>query len=171
MLWGLLISGALAALIAVIAYRTATFPIQPEPIPAVDLLPVEAEAAAAHLAAIIQCETISHSPETPPDAAAFGELHARLRAMYPGVYAALEVETINTWSLLFTWRGGDPALDPVVFMGHTDVVPVDPGALHTWIHPPFSGAIAEGFVWGRGTLDVKCQVTGLLDAAAALLAA
>ncbi len=169
--WGLLISGALIALAAVIAYRTITFPIPPEPVPAAELLPVDAEAAAAHLAAIIQCETIAYSPDTPPDAAAFGALHARLRAAYPGVYAALEVETVNTWSLLFTWRGGDPALAPVVFLGHTDVVPVDAGALDTWRYPPFSGAIAEGFVWGRGTLDVKCQVTGPLDAVAALLAA
>jgi succinyl-diaminopimelate desuccinylase len=39
------------------------------------------------------------------------------------------------------------------FAGHTDVVPVgDAGA---WSHPPFSGAIIEGFVFGRGAVDMK----------------
>ena len=168
--WVLLSIGALGALIAVLVVRTITFPLTPEPVPAAELLPVDAPEAAAHLAAIIQCETISHSADAPPEAAAFAELHARLRAMYPRVYAALELETVNDWSLLYTWPGSNPALDPVLFLAHTDVVPVDAGALDEWKHPPFSGAIADGFVWGRGTLDVKCQVTGLLDAVEALLA-
>lgn len=38
-----------------------------------------------------------------------------------------------------------------------------------WIHPPFSGAVADGYIWGRGTLDVKVGAVGLLEAATALL--
>ena len=35
---------------------------------------------------------------------------------------------------------------------HIDVVAADPAQ---WTHPPFSGDVADGFVWGRGTLDTK----------------
>jgi hypothetical protein len=38
-----------------------------------------------------------------------------------------------------------------------------------WERPPFSGAVADGFIWGRGTLDVKIGAVGLLEAATALL--
>ena len=39
-----------------------------------------------------------------------------------------------------------------------------------WTHPPFSGAVADGFVWGRGSIDVKLTVVTLLESATALLA-
>ncbi|KAF6251333.1 hypothetical protein COO60DRAFT_635459 [Scenedesmus sp. NREL 46B-D3] len=38
-----------------------------------------------------------------------------------------------------------------------------------WQHPPFSGAVADGHVWGRGALDIKGAAMGLLEAATALL--
>jgi len=45
---------------------------------------------------------------------------------------------------------GEPSL---LLLSHLDVVPVERG--EEWKHPPFSGAIAEGYVWGRGALDCK----------------
>lgn len=44
---------------------------------------------------------------------------------------------------------------PILLQGHTDVVPADPSE---WSRPPFSGAIADGCVWGRGALDMKGTV-------------
>ena len=55
-------------------------------------------------------------------------------------------------------------------MGHQDVVPVETGTEAKWTHAPFSGEIADGFIWGRGTLDDKMTVIGLLEAADILLA-
>jgi carboxypeptidase PM20D1 len=49
------------------------------------------------------------------------------------------------------------------------VVPIDPETEHEWLHPPFSGAVADGFVWGRGTLDVKVGVVSILEAVQALI--
>lgn len=52
---------------------------------------------------------------------------------------------------------------PLLLQGHMDVVPADPTE---WTHPPFSGVIADGCVWGRGALDMKgaliMQLTALI---------
>lgn len=48
---------------------------------------------------------------------------------------------------------GSEPLKPLVLNHHMDVVPADP---HSWSHPPFGGQVADGYVWGRGTLDTKC---------------
>ncbi|MEM5773643.1 MAG: M20/M25/M40 family metallo-hydrolase, partial [Anaerolineaceae bacterium] len=52
---------------------------------------------------------------------------------------------------------------------HQDVVPVAESSLDQWDYPPFSGAIADGYVWGRGAMDIKNQMITLLDAAEYLL--
>lgn len=47
---------------------------------------------------------------------------------------------------------GTENLKPLMVNHHIDVVAADPAQ---WTHPPFSGLFADGFVWGRGTLDTK----------------
>jgi len=41
----------------------------------------------------------------------------------------------------------------VILLNHIDVVPAEKP--YFWTHPPFSGAIADGYVWGRGAIDMK----------------
>lgn len=50
---------------------------------------------------------------------------------------------------------GDGSGQPVVLNGHLDVVTADPAH---WDHPPFSADVADGYIWGRGTLDMKNMV-------------
>lgn len=50
-------------------------------------------------------------------------------------------------------------------LGHTDTVLADP---ERWDHGPWSGQITDGFIWGRGALDMKSQVAAEVSAAAAL---
>ena len=54
-------------------------------------------------------------------------------------------------------------------MSHQDVAPVVPGTEGDWTHPPYAGDIADGYIWGRGALDIKQQVFGVLEAAEYLL--
>jgi carboxypeptidase PM20D1 len=76
---------------------------------------------------------------------------------------------VNDYSLMYTWPGSDPALKPVVFLAHMDVVPVDAGSAQLWTHDPFSGTVADGRVWGRGALDDKSSVMAILETAETLL--
>jgi carboxypeptidase PM20D1 len=57
----------------------------------------------------------------------------------------------------------------MLLTGHQDVVPIEQGTESKWTHPPFSGEIADGFIWGRGTMDDKITVVGVLEAVDALL--
>ena len=66
-------------------------------------------------------------------------------------------------------RGKDRAKAPVVLMGHLDVVPVAPGTEKSWTQPAYSGAINDGFVYGRGALDYKSAVIAILEAVEQLL--
>jgi carboxypeptidase PM20D1 len=56
----------------------------------------------------------------------------------------------------------------VLLMAHQDVVPVEDAA--AWRHPPFGGVIADGYVWGRGAIDDKQAVMGIMEAVELLLA-
>ncbi len=56
-----------------------------------------------------------------------------------------------------------------MLMAHQDVVAAEPSTLDQWTHPPFEGRIVDGFIWGRGTLDIKNQLIGIFEAAEMLL--
>ena len=121
-------------------------------------------AAAERLSAAVRCMTVNDGR----DFTGFNALHARIREGFPRLMAAASFELIGH-SVLITLPGSDSALRPALFMSHQDVVPVVEGTEGDWRYPPFSGAIAEGCVWGRGTLDIKQQVFGVLEAAEYLL--
>ncbi len=55
-------------------------------------------------------------------------------------------------------RGEAP---PLLMYGHVDVVTTEG---QQWTHPPFEGKVADGYIWGRGTLDMKGEVTMMLAA-------
>ena len=55
---------------------------------------------------------------------------------------------------------GEGSAPPLLLQGHVDVVP----ARWEWRHPPFAGAQADGYLWGRGALDMKGGVAMMLAA-------
>ncbi len=156
-------------LAAFILLRTLTFARPFEPIEPVELPEVDAPVVAGHLGEAIRCQTVMAENGTPLDPKAFRDLHKMLEKTYPRAHASLRKHTVGGYSLVYTWVGKDPQLDPVMFMAHLDVVPSDPTSLNEWEHPPFSGDVDEGYVWGRGTLDLKNQVVALMEAVEGLL--
>lgn len=161
---GITALAVLVVIIAIVVVRTALFTskqIKAEPAASIT---IDGTKAAERLSKAVSFKTISHQDPAKFDKAVFLELHAFLQRSFPKAHAVLKKEVINGYSLLYTWRGKDPSLKPIVLMGHMDVVPIEPGTEGQWTHPPFSEKIADGFIWGRGTLDVKENVTGLLEA-------
>jgi carboxypeptidase PM20D1 len=127
---------------------------------------VEDQQVAEHLAASVRCQTAPFDEKGTPNPEAFRQLDQMLKETYPLVHQKLKREVLNGYSLLYTWQGSRPDLQPVMLMAHQDVVSADPSE---WTHPPFEGAIVDGFIWGRGTLDIKNQLIGIMEAAEILL--
>lgn len=98
-------------------------------------------------------ETVSYEDAADFEGAPFDALAAHLREHYPRTHAALGIEKVNGYTLLYEWKGTDRDLAPALFMSHTDVVPVEAEAAAHWSHPPYGGVIADGQVWGRGAID------------------
>ncbi len=166
--WPLMIGAVLVLLVlAVNALR-----LRGSRFPRISYTPPELDEAAIaqRLAAAVRCPTVSRRNVADMDPEPFIALHACLEDAFPRVHEALTREVVSTYSLLYAWQGSEPGLEPILLMGHLDVVPVEPGTEEDWTHPPFDGVIADGYVWGRGTLDIKSSVVGILEAVETLLA-
>jgi carboxypeptidase PM20D1 len=165
--------GALATIVVlavIVFYRTAQFLPPPQTSAETAAHAVDAVAVATRLSQAVQFLTVSHQPPTPTDPAPFEAFIAWLEKTYPAVHEKLMRERIGGHTLLYKWTGKDANAQPILLTAHYDVVPVIPGTEKEWKHPPFGGNVADGHVWGRGTLDDKCAVVTILEAVTALLA-
>ncbi|MEQ1756362.1 MAG: M20 family peptidase [Micropepsaceae bacterium] len=129
---------------------------------------------ASHLGEAVKFRTISWQEGAPAESVqsskdALIAFRDWISATYPQFAKTATREIISEYSLLYTWQGTDPTLKPLLLMSHMDVVPVAPGSEANWKHDPFAGDIAEGYVWGRGTMDTKAGIIGQLEAAESLL--
>jgi carboxypeptidase PM20D1 len=120
------------------------------------------------LAEAVRVPVVSIADE-PADTTALLRLHTLLAEFYPRAHATLSRERVAGLSLLYTWKGTDTTLAPVILTGHLDTVPAD--TADAWTYPPFSGQIADGQIWGRGTLDNRSTVIGILEAVERLIGA
>ncbi|MDP1738441.1 MAG: M20 family peptidase [Caulobacter sp.] len=175
--WTRVALGAVAVVVllaGVVTVRTLTFkPGAQADLSAIRLepaTPVDQAKAAQHLSEAIRILTISHQDKAENQWAEWDRLHAWLAATYPAAHAAMTREILPNKALVYTWKGSDPSLAPVVLMAHQDVVPVTSGTEQDWKHPPFAGVIAEGAVWGRGSIDDKGSLVTIFEAAEALAA-
>ena len=126
--------------------------------------PLDSTALAQRLAGALKFKTISYQDSTQFEAREFDGFQRYLRASFPRVHATLKLERVNGFGLLYQWVGSDTGLAPAVLLAHQDVVPVEPGTEGKWTEPPFGGAIAGGYIWGRGALDDKGSLVAILEA-------
>ncbi len=117
----------------------------------------------------IKIKTISNVDIDKVDWNEFKKLHALFEERFPLVYQNLKCEDISLASLLFTWEGKNPKLEPIALLGHQDVVPVAAGTEEDWTHPAFDGVDDGEFVWGRGALDMKNHLIAVLESVESLL--
>lgn len=109
------------------------------------------------LSKMVQCETVSSRDD--PNVEKFRAFHKVLEELFPNVFARCEKIDIDG-SLLLKWKGRSDK-DPILLMSHMDVVEAN----GEWKYAPFSGEIAEGKVWGRGSADTKCSLMAFYQAA------
>lgn len=127
---------------------------------------VNNEVATRNLAEMIKCKTISHRDISKNDEAEFAKFEAVLPELFPLVFEKCEFEKVSDKALLFRWRG-KRSDEPTVFMSHYDVVSVNE---EDWEKPAFDGVLENGVLWGRGALDTKGTLNGILCAAETLIA-
>ncbi|XP_070557575.1 N-fatty-acyl-amino acid synthase/hydrolase PM20D1.2-like [Ptychodera flava] len=86
-----------------------------------------------------------------------------LREVFPTVHSSplVKNEVIGNYSLLYTVAGSNDKLKPYILAAHMDVVPVDGQA---WNYPTFEGLEEDGFIYGRGTIDDKHCLMGIMEA-------
>ncbi|MGH8541104.1 MAG: M20/M25/M40 family metallo-hydrolase, partial [Stenotrophobium sp.] len=160
----------LLVLAAVLAWNTFTLP-PPAPVyMEVAMPPIDEDAVAQRLSAAVRIPTISFEDRSQIDPAQLDAFAAYLQQTFPRVAASLTREVVNGHSLLYTWPGSDSAAKPILLLAHMDVVPVEPGSEAQWTHAPFSGDIADGYIWGRGSLDDKDSLMAWMESAERLLA-
>ncbi len=130
---------------------------------------LDIDEAAERLSEAISFETISTQGSNDFNEDAFLKMHRFLDSAFPNIHRKLSKEIINEYSLLYTWHGKNPELKPVMYTCHIDVVPIEPGTEKDWKHPPFEGKISDGFIWGRGAMDVQGGVLAIMEAVEHLL--
>jgi acetylornithine deacetylase/succinyl-diaminopimelate desuccinylase-like protein len=110
----------------------------------------ESAAAVELFRALVRCDS-SNPPGNTAEAADIAAEQLRASGAEPEIFEAAPGH-VNVVARL-RGTGEEP---PLLLNAHLDVVPADPAA---WTHPPFAGEIADGHIWGRGTVDMKNMAT------------
>ena len=118
-----------------------------------------------NLRKLIQIGTVS-DPDCGNSPADFAKFREAVWEMFPDIRRVCEYRDFDG-AMLLKWKGSGQSEKPVLFMNHYDVVPAK---ADDWKYPPFSAEVAEGMIWGRGTLDDKGGFWAMLQAADELAA-
>lgn len=116
--------------------------------------------ATAHLQALLRCDT-----QSPPGNEILAATYIRDVLAAEGIDAEFVTAAEGRVSVIARLSATEPTGRPVMMMGHIDVVTVD---RDQWERDPFSGDLVDGFIWGRGAVDMKGQVAAELAAFIAL---
>ncbi|MEH7438929.1 M20 family peptidase [Neobacillus drentensis] len=165
----LIMVGLLLLFIIVTGFNTLTLKSkQPSPKPVKTV--INQDEAVAHLSKAITFKTVSYQDRNKFDFSEFTKFIDFLQESFPTVYKNLEFDRVNDYALVYKWKGSDSSKLPVGLTSHYDVVPVLTGTEANWEQDPFSGKVVDEKIWGRGTLDDKIGVIGILQAVDYLLA-
>ena len=114
---------------------------------------------------MIRQKTITYRDPSQIDYTEFDKFKAVLEKNYPKIHATCTREFHGQSGILYRWEGKTKG-DPVVLMSHYDVVPVNE---ELWTKPAFEGVLEDGVIWGRGTLDTKGTLCGVVEAVEKLI--
>ncbi|WP_231691257.1 M20/M25/M40 family metallo-hydrolase [Aureliella helgolandensis] len=172
---GLLIV-ALLLLIGIGSWNLSQFQSRQLQLSPVAVLALDESTVEEHLSAAIQIPTVSLSMAKLTADSSLHQLRSYLETTFPHLHQLPFIrrtgidfgDELNP-SVLLEWPGRQPQLEPILLMSHMDVVPAERSSLDQWTHPPFSGKSDGEFIWGRGTIDCKHGVMGILEAVSQLV--
>jgi len=156
---------ALVVFLAVILVRTMNF--KPAPVKSVtaEKIYLNDEKIVADMVDMIRCKTVSYNDDSLADREEFSKFEALLKERFPEIHKACTLVKIGKTGLLYHLPGKSDE-KPSVMMAHYDVVPVEEAG---WEKPAFEGIVEDGCIWGRGTLDTKGTLCGVVEALEQLL--
>lgn len=159
----LLLPAAVVVLLLVAVVRTILIKAPPYEERNIDFSRAQQDLYAQKLGDMIRVPTISKREDE--DLSQFYTYHEELKRLFPYVHMTLDL-TVLQGTLLYRWPGTDRERRPILLMGHQDVVPA---ADNGWRVEPFSGAVIDGKVYGRGAQDCKGTMFAQLQAVEELI--
>ena len=156
-----IILAVIVVFLAILLIRAAMFTPHAELEPSGEKIDLDEEKIVNDLAEMIRCRTVSYNDEALIEKEEFCKFQELLPRLYPLVHETCPREFAGENGMLYRWKG-KTSEDPVVLMSHYDVVPVEESQ---WEKPAFEGIVENGVIWGRGTLDTKGTLCGIMDAA------
>ena len=151
--------------ILVLVVRTLLFCPKGEHTAAGEEVTVERERAVDTFREMIQCRTVSYDDASRQDEREFAKFRTLLDERYPLVASTCEKHLVSPAGVIYHWKGKG-GNDPWILMAHYDVVPVEESM---WAQKPFDAVIVDGEIWGRGTIDTKSTLLGVMEAAQTLM--
>lgn len=106
--------------------------------------------------------TVSKANYTETNFKPFEDYLKLLEEEYPQIFEIMTKERVNQYALVLHWKGKSNELKPILFLAHLDVVAA--GDEKGWKFNPFRAEAKDGRIFGRGTLDMKNMLHGVLEA-------
>lgn len=159
------ILGILAAFAAVLLTRAAMFKPNDVKVPSAEKVTLNEEKIVKDMQELIRCKTISYNEEEKVDREEFEKFKNLLPTLYPTIHSICERKFLGVNGILYRWMGKSSE-SPTILMSHYDVVPVEE---EQWEKPAFDAIVEDGIIWGRGTLDTKGTLCGIMEAAEQLM--
>lgn len=150
---------------AFLVIRAVLFVPHPEPVPSGKEISVNEAKIVSDMQSMIRCKTVSYNNPNFIDHLEFDKFKALMPKLFPNIHKTCEVLYPCVNGMLYHWKGKESG-DPVILMAHYDVVPAEESQ---WEKPAFSGILEDGVIWGRGTLDTKGTLLGIMEAAEKLI--
>ncbi|ASK32028.1 peptidase [Chryseobacterium sp. T16E-39] len=182
----LAIVAIIVVIVAILLIKTFTYPFKKN---STNTVPetkwVKNDSAIQRLSGGIKIPTVSGGDLDVFNYEPFAQFKEYLKKSYPLVYQNTENYEVNTYGLVFRLKGSKANLEPILFLSHMDVVPPGdadiinndqnifrpddkalPGVTKVaedWDFAPFSGAVANGRIYGRGAIDMKGMLFSLME--------
>lgn len=162
---GYIILGGIVLFVAIILIRTFLFTPKKVTKEVGETVTLDEDKIVKDMVDMIRIKTVSNRDESLVDWAEYEKFEVLLKERFPKLFKVAKFEKVGKTGLLFTIKG-KKSEKPSVCMAHYDVVPVEEDG---WSKPAFEGIIEDNVIWGRGTLDTKGTLCGVLEAAEKLL--